>query len=75
MEATLFAVDSEAQVSDVQVAGAAQGTDNGDGGAGLVASNRVGHQTARGGGRSRRPWPFGRSQVLLPVSTFCRGRG
>lgn len=70
MEAALFAVDGEAQVGDVQAASAAQGADDGDGRAGLVASNRVGHQTARGGGRSRRPRPFGGSQVLLPVFTL-----
>ena len=70
-EAALFAVDGQAEVRDVQVARAANGTDDGDRGSRLVARHGgilVG--TAESRGYSCGPRPFGGPGVLLPVSTL-----
>lgn len=76
MEAKLLAVDGQAQVRYVQVAGAAQWTNDGDGGTCLVAcyGGVLIGATLRWG-YSGRSWPFGWPGMPLPVIPLCRGRG
>lgn len=57
----------------MQVASAAQGADNGDGGSRLIAGHGgilVGHQAARRGGRSGGSRPFSWPRVPLSVFTL-----
>lgn len=76
MEAKLLAVDGQAQVRYVQVASAAQGTNDGDRGTCLVAcyGGVLVGATWRWGyfGRS---WPFGWPGMPLLVIPLCRGGG
>lgn len=76
MEAKFLAVDGQAQVRYVQVASAAQWTNDGDRGTCLVAcyGGVLVGATLRWG-YSGRSWPFGWPGGPLPVIALCRRRG
>lgn len=71
MKAALFAVDGEAEVRDVQVARAANGTNDGDWGSRLVACHG-GILVGAAGCWGYFGWtrPFCGLRVSLPVSTL-----
>lgn len=77
MEAPLLAVDRQAQVVDVQAAGAARGADDGDGGPGLVGGHGrlVGPRVQPAGRRGRPGHPGLLGGLGLLVGRFVLNRG